>query len=149
MNEDSCPSPSARRAQVSAQDDELIGRLVRAKRIAVVGLSNNVERAAWMIAEYLVNVGKEVVPVNPRYEELMGLKCYPSVAVIPGHVDLVDVFRRSEFCPGVVEDATASQAGAVWLQSGIVSPEARRLAEQAGLDYVEDRCLMVEHRRRH
>jgi predicted CoA-binding protein len=142
---ESCPMPSPR----SAPEEEVIARLVKAHRIAIVGLSENTSRAAWMIATYLRDVGKEIVPVNPLFDELMGLKCYPSVSAIPHRIELVDVFRRAEFCPAIVEDAIAARAGGVWLQSGIISIESRRLAEQAGIDYVENRCLMVEHRQRH
>jgi predicted CoA-binding protein len=141
---EACPMPSYGRSS----DAEVIARLVQAKRIAVVGLSDDRSRAAWEIASYLRDAGKDVVPVNPNFKELMGLKCYPTVAAVPGRVDLVDVFRRAEYCPAVVEDAIAARAGGVWLQSGIVSAEARRLASEAGLDYVENRCLMVEHMHR-
>ena len=125
-----------------------ICRMLGAKRIAVVGLSHKTHRASWQIAQYIQSVGKEIVPVNPRYHEVMGLTCYPTVSAIPGKVDCVDVFRRAEFRPDVVRDAIAAGAGGVWLQSGIVSDEARHLAEGAGIDFVEDRCYMVEHMRR-
>jgi predicted CoA-binding protein len=119
--------------------------MLRGKRIAIVGLSDNRSRAAWGVASYLKSVGKEIIPVNPNFQELMGLTCYPAVAAIPGPVDVVNVFRRAQFCADVVRDAIDARAKGVWLQSGIINPEARRLAEQAGIDYVEDRCLMVEH----
>jgi predicted CoA-binding protein len=119
--------------------------MIRGQRIAVVGLSDNRSRAAWGVASYLKSAGKEIIPVNPNFTELMGAKCYPTVAAIPGQVDVVDVFRRAEFCADVVRDAINARAKGVWLQSGIINAEARRLAEEAGIDYVEDRCLMVEH----
>lgn len=77
----------------------------------------------------------------------MGLNCYPSLAAAPGPIDLVDVFRRPEFCAQLVRDAIAAGAKGIWLQSGVISADARRLASQAGVDFVEDRCLMVEHLR--
>ena len=125
-------------------DDDAMRRVLRGQRIAVVGLSDNPMRAAHRIAQFLRSIGREVIPVNPRFETVMGLRCYPTIASIPEKVDLVDVFRRAEFCPDVVRDAIDAKAGGVWLQSGIVSSEARHLAEEAGLDYVEDHCLMVE-----
>src|SRR4051812_30625182 len=143
LDHEACPLPSSNRR--ADPDGETIARLLNTHRIAIVGLSDNAHRAAWMIASYLRDAGKEVIPVNPNFQQVMGLKCYPSVQSIPGKVDLVDVFRRAQFCPAVVEDAIAAHAGGVWLQSGIVSPEARRLAQEAGLDYIENRCLMVEH----
>src|SRR4051812_33903372 len=142
MPDESCPLPSSNRRADSAA--EVVARLITAKRIAVVGLSDDTSRAAWMIASYLQSAGREVIPVNPNFAELMGVKCYPTMQAIGERVDLVDVFRRPQFCPAVVEDAIAAGAAGVWLQSGIVSREARRLAEEAGIDYVENRCLMVE-----
>jgi predicted CoA-binding protein len=76
---------------------------------------------------------------------VLGLKCYRSLADVPGAIDLVNVFRRPQYCPGVVEEAITKRARGVWIQSGIRSAEARRMAEAAGLDYIEDRCIMVEH----
>ncbi len=113
-------------------------------RIAIVGLSDDSSRAAWGVATYLKSVGKQIIPVNPKFTDLMGETCYPNVASIPGSVELVNVFRRSDACPDVVRDAIAAHAKAVWLQSGIVSRDARRLADEAGLGYIENKCLMVE-----
>jgi predicted CoA-binding protein len=145
MSEESheaCPLPSSNRR--NDPEAEVIARLIRAKRIAVVGLSDDPMRTANRIAQFLRSVGREVVPVNPNYTKVMGMTCYPSLASIPGKVDLVDVFRRAQFTPAVVEDAIIARAGGVWLQSGIVNAESRRIAGEAGIDYVEDRCLMVE-----
>ena len=97
------------------------------------------------MASYLESVGKEIIPVNPTHKTVMGLTCYPSLAAVPGPIDVVDVFRRPEFCADVVRDAVAVGAKGVWLQSGITSDEARAIAREAGIDYVEDRCLKVEH----
>jgi hypothetical protein len=119
--------------------------MLGAKRIVVVGLSDDPSRASYGVAGYLRSVGKEVVPVNPNHQTVMGMTCYPSLRDVPGKIDLVDVFRRPEYCAGVVEDAIAVGAKGVWLQSGIVSAEAQRLAQAAGIDFVQDRCLMVEH----
>lgn len=95
---------------------------------------------------YLLAQGYRVVPVRPAdCDEVLGVRCVRSVQEIEEHVDLVDVFRRAEFTPAHAEDAVAAGAGALWLQLGIRSPEARRIAEDAGLDYVEDLCTAVVH----
>jgi uncharacterized protein len=95
---------------------------------------------------YLLGQGYHVIPVRPHRQEVLGIACVDSLAEIDEPVDLVDVFRRAEFCPQVAEDAVAIGAKALWLQLGIVSPEARRIAEGAGLEYVENECAAVVHR---
>jgi hypothetical protein len=95
---------------------------------------------------YLLGVGYRVIPVRPLVSEVLGVPCVSSLAEIEEPIDLVDVFRRAEFCPGVAEEAVAVGAGALWLQLGIVSAEARRIAEAGGLDYVEDECTAIVHR---
>ena len=124
--------------------EDVIARLLRAKRIAVVGLSDEPGRASGMIGKFLIAQGRDVVPVNPKYDEVFGLTCYRTLHDVPGKIDLVNVFRRAEFCPQIVRDAIAIHADGVWLQSGIVSEEAEQLAAAAGLPFVQDRCLMVE-----
>jgi predicted CoA-binding protein len=141
MSDDACPLPTA----PSADAFDPIQRMLAARRVAVVGLSDDPSRASYGVAGYLRSVGKEVVPVNPNYEKVMGMTCYPSLRDVPGPIDLVNVFRRPEFCAGVAEDAVAVGAKGVWLQSGIVSNEAARIAQEAGLDFVQNRCLMVDH----
>jgi predicted CoA-binding protein len=141
MSDEACTLP----ARDGDDEYSTIQRLLQAKRIAVVGLSGNPSRASNMVARYLLSVGKEVIPVNPSHRKVMDLHSYTELAQVPGKIDLVNVFRRAEFCPEVVEAAIKAHAGGVWLQSGIVSPESKRLAEEAGMDYVENRCLMVEH----
>lgn len=100
-----------------------------------------------MIAEYLLSHGREVVPVNPTCPRALGMPCYAKLEDIPGAIDLVNVFRRPEFCPDVVRSAIAIGAGGVWLQSGIISEESRKLAAAAKMPFVQDRCLMIEMRR--
>jgi predicted CoA-binding protein len=129
------------------QDLAVIERLVRESRtVAVVGLSGRSERPSFGIARYLVRAGLTVYPVNPALSTWEGLTAYKSLADIPGPVDIVDVFRRPEHVPGVAQEAVAIGAGALWLQLGVISPEAASLAAEAGLDVVMDRCLAVEHR---
>ena len=96
---------------------------------------------------YLLEHGYRVIPVRPRdCDEVLGIPCVASLAEIDEPIDLVDVFRRPEFCADVARDAVAAGASALWLQQGIVSAEAREIAEAAGLDYVEDACAMVVHK---
>ena len=114
------------------------------KRIAVVGLSDDPYRASYGVASALLSRGYEIVPVNPTVDEVFGLSSYPSLSEVPGDIDLVDVFRRPEHLEGVAREAAAVGAKALWLQSGLRSAEARRIAREAGMDYVEDRCLKIE-----
>lgn len=124
-----------------------IQRMLEAKRIAVVGLSDDPSRPSYGVARYLQSVGKQIIPVNPRYQKILGATCYSRLEDIPGEIDLVNVFRRPGYCAEVVRSAVALKAGGVWLQSGITNEEARQIAEQSGIDFVQDRCIMVEHMR--
>ncbi len=130
-------------------DDQRLKKLLsEAKTIAVVGVSDNPNKTANQIAEYLLRVGYTVIPVNPMLEVWNGRKVYPSVESIPGRIDIVDVFRRSEFLAGVAEDAVRhGDVGLVFNQLGLSSPEAEQIVRDAGLDYIENRCLYVEHAR--
>ena len=117
------------------------------RRIAVVGLSPKPHRDSHRVALYLQERGYEVVPVYPREETILRARVYRRVRDIPGGVDLVDVFRRSEELPGVVDDALAARAPALWFQLGCIHEEAAAKAAAAGMTVVMDRCLMVEHAR--
>lgn len=114
--------------------------------IALVGASPNPARPSNSVMRYLLGAGYRVIPVRPHVPEILGITCVPSLAEIDERIDLVDVFRRAEFCPQVAEEAVAAKARALWLQLGIVSPEARTIAEAAGLDYVENACTAIVHR---
>ena len=118
--------------------------LAEAGVIAVVGASRDPRKPAHSVPLQMQRYGWRIIPVNPWADELFGERVYRSLAEIPHPVDLVDVFRPAEEAVEVVREAVAVGAPAVWLQLGIVSAEARRIAEEAGLDYVEDRCLVVE-----
>jgi predicted CoA-binding protein len=120
--------------------------LAETRTIALVGASPRPERPSNGVMRYLLAQGYNVIPVRPHRTEILGIACVDSVADIEEPVDLVDVFRRPEFCPGVAEQAVAAGAKALWLQLGIVSPEARAIAERAGMDYVENACTAVVHR---
>src|SRR5689334_8176345 len=138
---EACPMPSTPEAAEAAA----VGRMLAGRRIAVVGLSDDPSRASHGVASYLHSMGKEIIPVNPNHTRVMGLQCYPSLEDVPGPIDVVEVFRRPEFCADVVRSAVAAGAKGVWLQSGIVSAEAKRLAREAGIDFVQDRCMKVDH----
>jgi predicted CoA-binding protein len=144
MNEQACPLPTP----PGPQEKAAMERMLAGRRIAVVGLSDDPDRPSYEVAEYLASIGLEIIPVNPKCDQVLGKKCYASLRDVPGTIDVVDVFRRAEFCPEVVRDAIAAGAKGVWLQSGIHSPQAKQLAQEAGLEYVENRCLKVEHARR-
>lgn len=118
--------------------------LSEARVIAVVGASRDPDKAAHRVPLQMQRHGWRIIPVNPHVDELFGEKAYPSLADIPHPVDLVNVFRPADEAAEVVRQAVAIGAPAVWLQLGIVSPEARRVAEEADIDYVEDRCVAVE-----
>lgn len=135
----------ARETRPLSNSTDVIQRMLNAKRIAVVGLSDDPSRPSFGVARYLQSVGKQIIPVNPRHREILGATCYAALEEIPGKIDLVNVFRRPEYCADVVRSAVAIKAGGVWLQSGITNEEARQIAESAGIDFVQDRCIMVEH----
>jgi uncharacterized protein len=120
--------------------------LAEARTIALVGASPWLERPSNGVMRYLLRQGYRVIPVRPHRREVLGIPCVDSLRDIDEPVDLVDVFRRPEFCPGVAEEAVAVRAKALWLQLGIVSSEARTIAKAGGLDYVENACTAVVHR---
>jgi predicted CoA-binding protein len=129
-------------------DDDTIRRLLeRVRRIAVVGSSPKPYRDSNRVARYLLERGYEVVPVYPRELEILGQKVHRRVQDVPGGVDLVDVFRRSEEVAGAIDDALAAGVGAIWTQLGCVDETAARRAVSAGATVVMDRCLMVDHAR--
>ena len=129
-------------------DPATVRRLVTETRtIAVVGHSDDPSRDSFRVASYLRREGFHVFPVNPTVKEILGEPCYPDLASVPEPIDVVDVFRRPEFVPAIVDEAIAVGAKAVWLQLGVVNEEAARHAQDAGLDVVMDRCMMVEHAR--
>jgi predicted CoA-binding protein len=130
-------------------DEELRDLMLDTKAIAVVGLSANPDRASNQVAWYLHHQGYRLFGVNPRCPEpeVFGVPMYPSLDQVPEPIDLVDVFRRPEHTPDVARQAVAVGARALWLQLGIRSDEARAIATEGGLRYVEDRCLKVDHAR--
>jgi hypothetical protein len=128
-------------------DAALRDLLANARTIAVVGYSDDPTRTSYQIAGYLKRAGYTVYPVNPTVAEIEGQRSYATLAEVPEPIDIVDVFRRSEYLPEVVDEAIAAGAKAVWAQFGISHPAAAEAAEQAGLPLVMDRCIKVEHSR--
>jgi uncharacterized protein len=125
-----------------------IGRILReAKTIAVVGLSSDPAKPGHYVPAYLQGQGYRIIPINPILDEALGERAYPDLRSVPEKIDVVDVFRRAEDVPPVVEQAIEVGARAVWMQRGIVNEEAAARAREAGLDVVMNRCMMIEHRR--
>ena len=119
--------------------------LTNCRSIAVVGLSDNPARDSQRVAAYLQAAGYEIVPVNPRVASVLGCRCWPDLGSVPSPVDLVQVFRRSDYAGEVVDAAIEAGIPAVWLQDGVVDEQAAARAQQAGMDVVMDRCMMRDH----
>ncbi len=115
--------------------------------IAVVGLSADWYRPSYFAAKYMQEHGFRIIPVNPKYDEVLGEKCYPNLKAIPEPVDIVDVFRKPDDCVPIAQDAVVIGAKVLWLQLGVVNEEAARVAEAGGLEVVMDRCVKIEYAR--
>ena len=118
------------------------------RTIAVVGLSAKRYRPSYGVAEYMQRAGYRIIPVNPHETEVLGEKCYPDIESVPEPIDIVDIFRRSEFVPEIVEAAIRKGVKVIWMQEGVVHEEAARRAEAAGLVVSMDRCILKDHRKR-
>jgi len=135
--------------RVDRQAPDVIEKiLTSARTIAVVGLSPDPGRPSHGVARYLQRAGYRIIPVNPNVAEVLGERAYPGLRQVPQPVDVVDVFRRSEFVGPIVDDAIAIKASAVWLQDGVVDDDAAARAQAAGLDVVMDDCMMRRHAQR-
>jgi hypothetical protein len=121
--------------------------LETSKTVAMVGLSPNEEKASNLVAKYLKERGYRVIPVNPGYDEILGEKSYKSVSEIPEKVDVVDIFMRAENVVPVVQEAVQIKPRAIWLQLGIANDEAKKIAEENGITFVQDACMKQEHTR--
>ena len=128
--------------------DSITELLNTAKTIAVVGLTDSPMRPSYGVSHYMRSQGYRIIPVNPNISEWEGEKAYASLLDVPEKIDIVNVFRRSEFVPEVVEEAIHIKAPAIWMQEGVVHPEAAEKARQAGIFVVMDLCILKEHRRR-
>ena len=128
-------------------DEQLRGILKGYRNIAVIGLSPDVFRPSNSVAIYLLDHGYNVIPINPSVDEVLGLRSYSSLEEVPGQIDIVDVFRRSEYVPDIAREAVEIGAKVLWTQLGVISSEAAEIAENASLNVVMDRCTVIEHRR--
>ena len=117
------------------------------RTLAVVGLSADWFRPSYFAAKYMQEHGYRIIPVNPKYPEILGETCYPSLKDIPHPVDIVDVFRKPADTPGIAQEAVNIGAKVLWLQLGVVNEDARAIAEKAGLTFIMDRCVKIEHAR--
>lgn len=126
-------------------DDELKKLLTESKTIAVVGASPKPWRDSGSISNFLNKKGYNVFPVNPRYEEIFGMKCYPDLKSIPEKIDVVNIFRNPDEVEPVIDEAIAVGAKSVWMQLGVINAAAAEKAQQAGLDVVMDRCISIEY----
>ena len=127
--------------------DKIDNILKESKNIAVVGISNKLGRPSLTVGSYLTGQGYNVIPVNPMYEDVNGVKCYPDLESIPDKVDVVDIFRKPADVPPIVESAIKIGAKTVWMQESIVNEDAAKLAEEKGLNVVMDKCMLKEHSR--
>lgn len=131
----------------SHSDSEII-KFYDLKNIAVVGMSKNEGKAAHYVPKYLIDHGYNVIPVNPTADEIQGRKSYPEVSSVPDKIDIVDIFRPSEDVPAVVESALKKEGiEVIWMQEGIYSKEAERMAREKGIEVVYNRCMLAEHKR--
>lgn len=135
------------KSRPKALDEQMAESFRTARTVAVVGLSSSRGRASYGVAQYLQSAGYRIIPVNPNETEVLGEKAYASLDAVPDKIDMVDVFRRSEFVPEIVDAAIRVGARSVWLQEGVVHEEAAARARAAGLIVVMDRCTLKEHRR--
>jgi predicted CoA-binding protein len=128
--------------------DQIGELLKRSKTIAVVGLSDSPLRPSYGVSAYMQTHGYRIIPVNPGIKGALGEKAAPSLAEVTEKIDIVDVFRRSEFVPEVIDEAIRLKVPAIWLQEGVVHEEAAEKARKAGIFVVMDRCILKEHRAR-
>jgi len=131
----------------NADDPEVLNILRDSKTIAVIGISHKEERDSHKVARYLKEHGYRMIPVNPKYKEVLGEPCYPDLRSVPEHIDVVDIFRNIEAIPGIVDEAIEVRAGSVWMQLGLAHNEAADKARAAGLSVVMNKCIKIEHHR--
>ena len=131
----------------NADDPEIKDILDKYSHIAIIGLSNNGEKPSYQVAKYLKEHNYIIYPVNPRYENILGERCYPNLFTIPDPIEIVDIFRKPAAIPEIVEDAIKCRAKVIWMQLGIVNNQAAQRAREAGLKVVMSKCMMVEHKR--
>jgi predicted CoA-binding protein len=142
------PSDLGANRRPSSAGDPVTEILKASHTIAIVGLSSRRHRPSYGVAEYLQSAGYRIVPVNPSETEILGEKCYARLEDISEHVDIVDIFRRSEFVPEIVESAIRIGARGVWMQEGVIHTEAAERARSAGLFVIMNKCILKEHIKR-
>jgi predicted CoA-binding protein len=132
-----------------SHSDSDLKNIYQLKNIAVVGMSKNEEKAGNFVPKYLIEHGYNIIPVNPTIAEVLGRKSYPTIADIPEKIDIVDIFRKSEDVPTVIDDAIKKKddVKVIWMQEGIYNEEGEKKAKENGMDVVYNRCMMAEHMR--
>jgi len=140
MADEACEMP--RKNATTAEVREILGN---SRVVAVIGMSDDPERASNHVAAYLIQHGYRVIPVNPGKESIGGQKCWPSLSAVPERVDIVDIFRKPEAVPAIVDEAIRAGARVVWMQEGIVHNAAAEKARAAGLKVVMNKCILKEH----
>lgn len=131
-----------------SHSDAEIRKFYDLKNVAVVGMSKNEGKAAHYVPKYFIGQSYNVIPVNPTAPEILGRKSYPAVSSVPDKIDVVDIFRPSEDVPAIVQDALKKPGvKVIWMQEGIYSPEAERMAREKGIEVVYNRCMLAEHQR--
>lgn len=133
---------------MATETEQITELLNKAKNIAVVGLSDSPMRASYGVAAYLQSQGYRIIPVNPEVESVLGETAYASLSDVPGQIDLVDIFRRSEYVPPIVEEAIKLKIPAVWMQETVIHEDAAKKAREHGITVVMDKCILKEHRAR-
>ncbi|MDB2351152.1 CoA-binding protein [Candidatus Marinimicrobia bacterium] len=124
-----------------------ISKILSMKIIAVVGMSPNPERPSHFVSKYMINNGFNIIPVNPGQKEILGLRCYPALKDIKYEVDIVNVFRNSDYATPIIQEAISIKAKAIWLQDGIVSSEGKQMAKDNNITYIENDCILRIHKR--
>ena len=127
-------------------DIDIITKILKMKTIAVVGFSPKKERPSHYVSMYMKDNGYDVIPVNPGHKEIAGMTCYPNLESIPEQVDVVDIFRRSEFVLPIVDSAISMDAKAIWMQDHVFHEDAAQKAKDAGLLVIMDNCMLRQHR---
>ncbi len=133
--------------ETNATDEEVAAILRQAKTIAVVGISHKEERDSHKVAKYLKEHGYRMIPVNPKYKQVLGETCYPDLKCVPEHIDVVDIFRNIEAIPEIVDEAIGVGAGTVWMQLGLAHNQAAEKARCSGLKVVMNKCTKIEHQK--
>ncbi|CAM3721022.1 CoA-binding protein [Mesobacillus zeae] len=130
---------------INPSREEIGQMLKKAKRIAVIGLSDNPDRTSYMVSEAMQKAGYEIIPVNPKADEILGVKAVASLKDIEGHIDIVNVFRRSEYLPEIAREFAEIDADIFWAQLGVENEEAYKFLKEKGYPVIMDRCIKVEH----